>query len=181
MSRAPVLLVVMGVSGTGKSTVASYLADEFSFRYIEADDFHSDENRQLMAAGVALNGDQRTPWMNRVCRELDALCRERENCVLAYSGLRKAHRQRIRSLGFDTRFLYLQADKSIIFTRMESRKGHFMPPGMLASQLQDMQDPRDEGDVTGVDVGESLPITLARARSIAERLFSQAEPGSVDV
>ena len=175
MSRPPVLLVCMGVSGSGKSTVARYLASELSLVYFEADDFHSDENKALMAAGVPLNDQQREPWINSMCAALSVECKAGRDCILAYSGLRRQHRQQFRYLGFRTLFISLCSDHQTIADRLSNRAGHFMPAGMLASQIDAMQSADGETDVISVDNSGTLAKTLATARSVASSFL---EPGS---
>lgn len=172
MSKPPVLLVCMGVSGSGKSTVARILAREFELEFCEADDFHGPENKARMAAGEPLSDAMREPWIDRLSTALAAKLSEGRSCVLAWSALRRAHRQRIRALGFRTLVLHLQADPGVIAGRLETRTGHFFHPGLLQSQLLDLQPTADEPDVVAVDMGPELPTVVA-ASVEAVRAFLQ--------
>jgi len=161
----------MGVSGSGKSTVAEVLARKFDLKFLEADDFHSPENRAQMAAGKALNDAMREPWINCVCCALELENQLGHNCILAYSGLRRAHRQRFRELGFKTLFLHLEGEKSVIAGRMENRQGHFMPATMLDSQFADMEPANDEPDVISLDIDNELPMLLEKAKKLVHSVL----------
>lgn len=161
MSNPPVLLVCMGVSGSGKSTVARILARQLELEFCEADDFHGPENKARMAAGEPLSDAMREPWIDRLSAALAAKRSEGHSCVLAWSALRRAHRQRIRALGFRTLFLHLQGDPGVIAGRLDTRPGHFFHPGLLQSQFLDLQPTADEPDVVAVDIGPGLPTVVA--------------------
>jgi gluconokinase len=167
MTRQPALLICMGVSGAGKSTVARYLARELDMQYIEADDFHGEQNRARMAAGLPLDDAMREPWIRRVCTELEAHRKLNRDCVLACSGLRKAHRQRFRELGFRTCFLSLEGDREVIASRIARRKGHFYPVSLLDSQYADLEPFDGETDVACVDINADLHRVLIIATALA--------------
>jgi len=171
LTRSPVLIICMGVSGSGKSTVAAVLAQEFHLQFFEADDFHSTENQAQMAAGRALNDAMREPWINSICNSLMPEFQHGRNCILAYSGLRRAHRQHFRELGFKTLFLHLEGEKSVIAGRMVSRQGHFMPATMLDSQFADMEPANDEPDVISLDIDNELPVLLEKAKKLAHSVL----------
>ncbi len=169
------MIVCMGVAGAGKSTLARGLAEILEWRYIEADTFHSRENRQWMAAGQPLTDEMRAPWMDAVTRELEWLAGTGASCVLAHSGLRRAHRDQLRACGFDTRFLRLSGPAELIEQRLAHRPGHFMPPSLLRSQLAALQDTTGETDVIDLDLRrppESLrdDALVQLAEFLAERI-----------
>ncbi len=171
MSDAPALVVCMGVSGSGKSTLAQTLAERFGLEFLEADAFHSEENRQHMAAGLALTDAMREPWIERLCAELAQRADAGRGCVLAYSGLRRAHRARFRQLGFRTLFLHLRAERELIRQRMQTRSGHFAPPDLLDSQIADLQSTRGESDVVDVDAAPDWQcVAQAAGGAVAEFL-----------
>ncbi len=168
------MIVCMGVAGAGKSTLARGLAAALEWRYVEADTFHDKAARQQMAAGRALNDEQRGPWMDRVCQELRWLSGTGASCVLAHSGLRAAHRDMLRDCGFDTRFVHLEGAAELIEQRLAHRPGHFMPPGLLGSQREALQSPAEEQDVVTLDVGQTPEVIRdlalrALARFLTER------------
>lgn len=152
----PVLVVVMGVSGCGKSTLAASLADDFGFRLLEADDFHPPANKARMARGEPLTDAMREPWIAAMCDALRERRRQGESCVLAYSGLRRAHRQRFRELGYPTLFIHLAGDKEVIRGRMRARAGHFAPASLLDSQFDALEAAMDEPDIIVVDAAQDV-------------------------
>lgn len=160
----PMLVVCMGVSGCGKSTLARQLSREWGFTFIEADDLHPPENLERMASGQALEDRHRAPWMEAVLDTLDRQAKAGKNCILAHSGLRRAHRDQIRQSTFRTRFLFLQGDRDLIAGRMNNRD-HFMPATLLDSQFDALEEPEGEADVIHLDTSKNIH-TLA---SLAQR------------
>ncbi|MEH6548810.1 MAG: gluconokinase, GntK/IdnK-type [Pseudomonadales bacterium] len=154
------LIIVMGVSGSGKSSVAQALAKQFSYEYIEADDFHTDITKQLMAEGRPLDDTVRAPWIDSMCTYLKLKRQSGINCILAYSGLRREHRQRFRELGFDNLFLFLQADQNLIHSRVDGRDNHFFPTQLVQSQFDSLQQPRGETDVVSINASKNLATVI---------------------
>lgn len=152
MHSDPHAIVVTGVSGSGKSTIASALAAHYGHVYLDADDFHTPDAKAAMAAGVPLDDAQRGPWVDRLVLELQRLAAQGRSAVLAFSGLRAAHRQRLRESGVPLRFVYLHAEPALIASRLAARSGHYMPASLLASQFNALQPPTLEPDVTTVQV-----------------------------
>jgi gluconokinase len=160
--KAPKLIIVMGVSGSGKSTVAKQLSNILNFEYIEADDFHSKEAKQWMASGKSLTNEMRVPWVNTMCSALKQKSDCKVSCVLAYSGLVKAHRDKFRLISDNVMFIYLSGSESLIATRLSSRQNHFFSPSLLSSQFASMEPPEiDENDVTLIDISLSLDTTIS--------------------
>jgi len=156
-------IVVMGVSGSGKSTVAQGLARYYGYSLLDADDFHSNESKAQMASGIPLTDAQREPWVDALGAALRDFTERGQSVVLAFSGLRREHRQRLRGSGVPMRFVFLHAAPAVIAARLGARAGHFMPPHLLDSQFQALQPPTDEADVVAVDVDATLEDVLARA------------------
>jgi len=156
-----IAIVVMGVSGSGKSTVAQALAGHYGFALLDADDFHSPAAKAQMAGGVPLTDAQREPWVDALGQALRQYTARGESVVLAFSGLRSAHRQRLRASGVPMRFVFLHAEPAVIAARLGLRAGHFMPPVLLASQFEALQPPVDEPDVVAVDVDAPLDRVVA--------------------
>ena len=152
--QMPKLIIVMGVSGCGKSTVGKQLADGLGYEFIEADDFHSVAAKQQMANGIPLTDSMREPWLERLTQHLGK--GTLVDSVLAYSGLRRRHRQLFRELGFSTLFIHLTAEIDTISHRMSQREGHFMPESMLVSQFSAMELPKAEPDMISLDVSADL-------------------------
>lgn len=145
---APRLVVCMGVSGCGKSTLAQALATRLGWPMLEADDFHNEANRAHMAAGRPLTEAMREPWLASICSALRA---RGSDCVLACSALRRAHRARLRALGWNTRFLLLEINPEGARQRLQQRSGHFMPASLVDSQFETLEWPLGEADVSRLD------------------------------
>ncbi|MGQ0798984.1 MAG: gluconokinase [Pseudomarimonas sp.] len=129
---SPPLVIIMGVSGCGKSTLAAALATLLGWTFIEGDDCHPLENRARMAAGLPLDDAMREPWVVEVC------CRVRAceaPVLLSFSGLRRAHRQRLRGLRRHVLFFHLEVAEAMLEQRLRQRHAHFMPASLLHSQL----------------------------------------------
>jgi len=151
--------VVMGVSGSGKTTLARALADAWPATFLDADDFHSEESRARMAGGQPLTDDMRDPWARRIAAELRQRVAAGERVALAFSGLRKRHRDALRAAGVPMRFLFLHGDKALIAERMQARSGHYMPVSLLDSQFAALEPPRGEPDAYAIAV-DAVPARI---------------------
>lgn len=146
----------MGVSGSGKSTVGEALADYYGFLYLDADDFHSEEARAQMASGKPLTDAMRAPWVTNICNTLNDYESQGTSCTLAFSGLRKAHREQLRKVAHNVLFVYLTGSKETILARMQKRENHYMPASLLDSQFDSMEDSACETDIIPVDITPSI-------------------------
>ncbi|NYH50320.1 gluconokinase [Xanthomonas arboricola] len=155
-SASPLAIVVMGVSGSGKTTIAQALAAHYGYRFLDADDYHSVAARAQMAAGQPLTDAMRLPWVELLAATLRDCVQAGESVVLAFSGLRGTHRQLLRRSGIPIRFVFLHAAPHVIAARLSARAGHFMPASLLDSQLQTLELPLDEADVVSVDVDTTV-------------------------
>jgi gluconokinase len=155
--------VVMGVSGSGKTTLARALADAWDATFLDADDFHSDEARALMASGQPLTDELRQPWVARIAAELQRHVADGARVTLAFSGLRRQHRDVLRAAGLPLRFLFLRGEAALIGQRMRERSGHYMPVSLLDSQFATLEEPVDEDDVVvlSVDLPPKAQLRLA--------------------
>ena len=145
----PPLVVVMGVSGVGKTAVGRILADRLGVAYVDADDLHPPGNVEAMSAGRALSEDQRRPWLLAVAgwlRDHDA-----DGGVASCSALRRSHRDLLRTGSARMRFLHLTGDPRLIRERMGARE-HFMPTSLLESQLETLEPPGDDEEHVTLDV-----------------------------
>jgi len=170
-NAATFLVIIMGVSGSGKSTLAKALADIYDFEYLDGDNFHSLESRSLMASGIPLTDAHRAPWVAAIKQRLQDNANHITHTVLAFSGLKRKHREELRLAGLKTLFLYLDGDKKIIHDRINNRKGHFMPAALLDSQFASMEDPLNEPDVHLIDVMPGFARVSEQARATIDQYF----------
>ncbi|TWT17550.1 gluconokinase [Luteimonas marina] len=168
MSRDVRVAVVMGVSGSGKTTLARALAGAWPATFLDADDFHSDEAKARMASGQPLTDDMRRPWVERIAVELQCRVTVGERVALAFSGLRRAHRDMLREAGLPLRFLFLQGGRDLIAARMRARSGHYMPVSLLDSQFEALESPRGETDVRAIAIDVPPARILEQALSALE-------------
>lgn len=137
----------MGVSGSGKSTVAEAMADAWDLEFRDGDEFHSDANKQKMQRGEGLNDDDRRPWLDAIGEWLAQGPRR----VVAASALRRAHRNRLRAAVPGVRFVFLDVAEDVAHERVAQRRGHFMPASLVRSQFETLERPAsDESDVVWV-------------------------------
>lgn len=164
-------VVVMGVSGCGKSTVAEGIAAALGLHFIDGDRLHPEENIARMSAGIPLQDEHRWPWLDRVGACLADAGQWPQGVAIACSALRRAYRDRLRAAMPGVRFVFLDGDAALIGRRMALRSGHYMPEAMLASQLQTLERPgADEVDVQRLDIamapGELVRCAADRLRSV---------------
>lgn len=151
MGAQTLRLVVMGVSGCGKSTLARSLAERLGLSMVDGDDLHHPESVAKMRAGIALDDEDRWPWLERVGRHL-AEC-ESPGTVVACSALKKSYRDRIRVHAGSLTFIFLDGAFDLIARRLDQRVGHYMQAGLLHSQFQTLERPGlDETDILVLDV-----------------------------
>lgn len=148
--QAPPVLVVMGVAGSGKSTVGRALAERLGWAYQEGDDLHPPENVAKMRASIPLTDDDRWPWLAQVAAWVDARLRAGEPGVVTCSALRRAYRDRIAPEG-GVVFVYLVLDRGRLEDRLLHRAGHYMPATLLGSQLAILEEPGRDEPVVRVD------------------------------
>lgn len=159
------VIVLMGVSGAGKTTVGRLLAATLGWPFYDADDFHSPANVALMRSGTPLTDADRAPWLATL-RELIAGClRDGASAVLAASALKASYRDAMTPEGAGpdaVRFVYLEGDQALLRQRLAARAGHFMPVSLLASQFAALQEPRD---AVTVDVAADPATIVERIRA----------------
>jgi carbohydrate kinase (thermoresistant glucokinase family) len=163
-----VAIVVMGVSGAGKTTVGLRLAEALRAEFADGDDLHTGAARAKMASGAALTDEDRWPWLDRV----GAVLAKGPRTVVACSALRRAYRDRLRAAaGPGLRFVYLAADVETMRARVASRKGHYMPASLVDSQFAALEPPDGEPGVIATPADADLDATIP---ALAARL---AAPG----
>lgn len=166
----PVIAIVMGVSGSGKSTVSSLLAATLGCQFQEGDDLHPAANVQKMHAGLALTDAERLPWLQRIGAEIDRWRAEGLSGVLTCSALKRAYRDMIIGDRPDVRLIWLKGSYDLIRRRMALRQGHFMPMALLASQFATLEEPTADEHPIIVDVsGSPAEIVAEIVRQLAAR------------
>ncbi len=139
---SPCALVVMGVSGSGKSTIAERLAARLDWRFADGDRFHPPANVAKMSAGQPLTDEDRWPWLQAIADEIDRLSATGQRAVVACSALKRTYRDILVHGRDDIRIVFLNGAQDLIADRLAARKGHFMPPGLLASQFKTLEPPQ---------------------------------------
>ena len=146
---APCALIVMGVSGSGKSTIATALAGRLSWTFEDGDRFHPPSNVAKMSAGHPLTDEDRWPWLEAIADEIERVCHAGGHVVIACSALKRAYRNVLLRGRDDVRFVYLNGSEKLIAERLAHRRGHFMPPELLHSQFKTLEPPQaDENPIT---------------------------------
>ena len=150
----PVVLVLMGVSGCGKTTVAQILADRLHWAFEEGDALHPPANVAKMAAGHPLDDDDRAPWLAKVADWVDARLDAGESGIITCSALKRSYRALIDRRGADVEFVYLHGSRELIASRLADRHGHFMPSSLLDSQFATLEEPGADEPAIRVEIGE---------------------------
>ncbi len=154
--KIPCALVVMGVSGSGKSTIADRLAGRLSWSYEDGDRFHPASNVAKMSAGQPLTDEDRWPWLQAIADEIDRVCKAGQHAVIACSALKRAYRDVLVHGRSDVRIVFLNGTKQLIASRLARRKGHFMPPGLLDSQFKTLEPPDASENPVAVSIDASV-------------------------
>jgi len=138
------IAVMMGVSGSGKTTIAEGVAKREGWRLVEGDDFHPPANVAKMKSGTPLTDADRWPWLRAIAHEIDAIRARGESAVVTSSALKRAYRDILIGGRPDVVLVYLNGSRELIGRRMAARKGHFMPPALLDSQFATLEEPGDD-------------------------------------
>jgi gluconokinase len=162
----PSIVVVMGVSGSGKSTIAAMLAIRLDWLYEDGDWFHPPANVEKMHSGEPLTDEDRWPWLRAIAAWIDETRRAGGHAVIACSALKRAYRDILVGDRADVRLVYLKGERELIARRMAVRHGHFMPPSLLDSQFAALQEP-------GADEHPIVVSIEPRPQAIADRVIAQ--------
>lgn len=154
-------LIVMGISGCGKSSVGEALAAHFAVPYIEGDAMHAPANIAKMSAGTPLNDDDRWPWLDALSGRLKAEASQNGGAIASCSALKKTYRDRLQAgSGDETRFIFLDCSRETLERNQSLRKGHFMPQSLLDSQLATLEPPYDEGRAIVIDGNQPFDAVI---------------------
>ncbi len=157
------IVIVMGISGTGKSTVGSMLAEELGWPFVDADDHHPSANIRKMAAHQPLTDDDRQPWLRTLAGIISDFVGRGASAVVACSALKERYRALLR-VSDDIRFVHLRGSPELLKGRLETRQDHFMPVTLLESQLADLEDPGDSAVQVGADRSPREAVRTIRQR-----------------
>lgn len=150
----------MGVSASGKTTIAKMLAAELKIDYVEADDFHSQENKEKMKNGIPLTDEDRTPWLLALHKEALTYVTENKSMVMACSALKEKYRELLSSgIGKNVRIIYLKGSYDMLYRRIKNRRYHYMPAELLKSQFDTLEEPQN---AITVDASGTPEETLAK-------------------
>lgn len=156
----PMHLIIMGVSGSGKTTIATALSERLGWVYAEADEFHSAENITRMSQGIALTDEDRAPWLESIARWISDKSAKGESTIVTCSALKRRYRDVLAGADGDVRFVHLLGDLEIIRSRMTTRIGHFMPESLLPSQVSTLEPlQEDEQGLIVENVGTPVDVT----------------------
>ena len=160
------IVVLMGVSGSGKTTIGALLATALKWRFYEGDDLHSAANRSKMTHGIALTDADRLPWLDRIRRLIDRCLADGVDAVIACSALKQSYREMMVSDPKQVRLVYLKGSRKLIKARLGKRKGHFMPSSLLPSQFEALEEPRDALTIEVANTPAQIVDTIRKKLAI---------------
>lgn len=155
------IIILMGVSGVGKTTIGRALAQELQWRFAEGDDFHSAANKAKMHAGIPLTDEDRAPWLQSLRSAITGWLAAGDNVVLTCSALKASYRE-VLQVSSEVKFVYLRGSFELIAQRLALRHGHYMNPDLLGSQFETLEEPRD---AVTIDVGPPVPQIVKEIRA----------------
>jgi carbohydrate kinase (thermoresistant glucokinase family) len=161
-SHPKAILVLMGVSGCGKSTIAAQLAEMLGWPMEEGDRLHPAANIEKMRRGLPLNDEDRQPWLRAIAATIDGWRRIGSAGIITCSALKRIYRDQLTRGRPEVWFIFLQGDKDLIRARLAGRSGHFMPPDLLDSQFADLEKPASDERVITVDIARD-PVSIAKS------------------
>jgi len=161
----PVVIIICGVTGAGKTTIGQLLAQELGWEFYDADDFHSTANIAKMEARVPLTDEDREPWLDKLREFIKKCLLAGKNAVLACSALKKAYRDRLR-VSEGVKFVFLRGSRKRIVDQLRRRRGHFMNPALLSSQFEDLEEPQPSEHALSLELGRSPrePVELIKTK-----------------
>lgn len=161
------VIIIMGVSGVGKSTVGQQLADAMSWEFADADSFHSQENINKMSAGIPLTDEDRLPWLLAIQDAIQEWLQNGQNRILACSALKAGYRQALYCHQDEVKLVYLKGSFELIYQRMQARQDHFMQENLLKSQFDALEEPTPE-EAIYINVKETPEAVVAEIKSLLQ-------------
>jgi gluconokinase len=169
--RRPVAIVLIGVSGTGKTTVGKHLARDLDCKFYDGDHYHSPASKTNMQQGIPLTDDDRRPWLARIRALITQVLAQKNDVVVACSALAKSYRDDLRQPGVE--FVYLKGDVELIRERLKKRRGHFFNPDLLASQFHILEEPRSALTVDAAQTPAALSREIIQRLGLNSRIVRQ--------
>jgi gluconokinase len=164
----PPLIVVMGVAGSGKTTIASGLAERLGVPFVEGDSLHPIANVRKMSQGIPLTDEDRWPWLAAIGERMEVERQTGHGVVVSCSALRHSYRDCLRKeVHGKVHFILLDGSRELIGERMKKRKGHFMPAALLDSQFATLERPGPDEHATVLDISQTVPVLLGEAEAAA--------------
>jgi gluconokinase len=160
------VVIVMGVTGVGKTTVGKRLAETLAWRFHDADDFHPSANKAKMNAGVPLTDEDRWPWLRAIRAVIEQALADDAGAVVTCSALKRAYRDVLSGGLADVHYVHLTGDPAIVAARLASRRDHFMNPALLDSQIATLELPEDALDVDVALTPDEQVATIRRALGV---------------
>ncbi|MDP1857075.1 MAG: gluconokinase [Gemmatimonadaceae bacterium] len=155
------LFVIMGVSGSGKSLIGSDLARALGVEFVEGDDYHPPSNVERMSRGIPLTDEDRQGWLRALASRLGDARDAGTGMVVACSALKQSYRDILRTRARDVRFVYLMGSQALLAERLAERRGHFMPPSLLTSQFDTLEEPSPDEEAWVCDIREAPQDLIA--------------------
>lgn len=143
MSNVCMVIILMGVSGSGKTTIGRLLADNLGWTFYDGDDYHPPSNIENLKKGIALTDAERWPWLATLKKIIENSIAKKEHTIIACSALRRSYREYLAGYSESVRFVYLKGEYDLVRQRLNRRKGHFMDENLLLSQFETMEEPQD--------------------------------------
>ncbi|WP_337266160.1 gluconokinase [Oryzifoliimicrobium ureilyticus] len=164
-------IIVMGVSGSGKTSIGEEIARRLNMAFLEGDSLHPAANIEKMSKGIPLDDEDRMPWLDKIGEQMKSSLNRGESLIVSCSALKRIYRERLRAAaGGKLSFVYLDGSKALLTDRMKHRTGHFMPVSLLESQLNTLEVPTGEPGVVTVDIDASVPEIAASAVQQLEKV-----------
>jgi len=157
------IIILMGVSGSGKTTIGRLLAQDLGWPFYDGDDFHPQANVDKMRQGIPLTDDDRDSWLTALRHQIDTLIDDGQSAVLACSALKQAYRDRLGGNRPEVHFIYLQGDYALIRQRLQKRQGHFMKADLLTNQFDTLEEPEGVPAVDIAQAPEAIVGSIKRA------------------